>query len=58
MYSKYDPKECDRCRKVHICTGTVHCPCFEIELPENVLEYIATHFEQCLCTECMNELKK
>jgi len=58
MYSKYAPKECANCGKLHICTGTVRCPCFEVEVPEDVLDYIAIHFDECLCNECMEELKK
>ena len=57
MYSKYDPRECERCGKVHICTGTVQCPCFEVEINDKFLEYISSHFDECLCLTCMEELK-
>lgn len=57
MYSKFDPKECPRCGKLHICTGTVHCPCFDIEVSESFLEYIAARFDECLCVDCIEELK-
>jgi hypothetical protein len=58
MYSKYDPKACQRCIKMHICTGTVHCPCYDLEIPGIILDYIASHFDECLCNECMEELKQ
>lgn len=58
VYSKYAPKECAKCGKLHTCTGTVRCPCFEVEVPEEVLDYIATHFDECLCNECMEGLKR
>ncbi|MEI6677200.1 MAG: cysteine-rich CWC family protein [Mariniphaga sp.] len=57
MYSKYEPKECARCSKVHICTGTIRCPCLELEIPENILDDIAAQFDECLCNECMAEMK-
>ena len=57
MYSKYDPKECARCGKLHICTGTVHCPCLEVDVPEKILDHIAIHFDECLCDDCLEELK-
>jgi hypothetical protein len=57
MYSKYDPKECGRCGDRHICTGTPQCPCFEKEVPEEILEFIAARFDECLCNQCMEELK-
>ena len=57
MLSKYDPKQCARCGKTHICTGTVQCPCYEVNTPEQILDYIAANFDQCLCNDCMEELK-
>ena len=58
MYSKYAPKECGNCSKLFICTGTAQCPCFDLVIPENVLEYIASHYDECLCAECIEELKE
>ena len=57
MNSKYDSSSCARCDKQHICTGTPTCPCFDLPVPGETLEYIADHFEECLCNECMEELK-
>ena len=53
---KYAPKACDHCGKLHICTGTVHCPCFDVIVSEAVLEYIAVHFDECLCNDCIENL--
>ena len=58
MISKYESKECANCGKLHVCTGTVHCPCFDVEVSEEILDYIAIHFDECLCNDCMEELKK
>jgi len=57
MYSRYDPSQCARCNKLHTCTGTPHCPCFDMVVPEVTLEYISDHYEKCLCTACMEELR-
>jgi hypothetical protein len=57
MLSKYAPKECAKCGKLHICTGTVHCPCFDVKVSEEILDFIAIHFDECLCNDCMEELK-
>ena len=58
IVSKYDSSECVRCGKMHICTGTVHCPCYDLEIPEIILDHIASHFDECLCNDCMEELKR
>ena len=57
MYSKYEPKACERCNKSHICTGTTNCPCFEVEITDVLLDYISSKYEDCLCSECLAELK-
>ena len=57
MNSKYDPAECARCSKLHICTRTPACSCFDLPVPEETLEYIGDHFDECLCIVCIEELK-
>ncbi len=56
MYSRFDPTACARCSNLHVCTGTPHCPCFDLPLSEETLEYIASHYDECLCNACMEEL--
>ena len=57
MHSKYDSSACARCNKLHLCTGTPHCPCFDLPVPEETLEFIASHYDECLCNDCMEELR-
>ncbi len=57
MNSKYDPKACAHCYNLHICTGTPQCPCFDLPVSEEILEYISDHFDECLCNDCMEELE-
>ena len=58
MYPKYEPRECARCKEHHICTLSVHCTCFEMEITDKVMDYITLHFDDCLCKDCLEELKK
>lgn len=58
MLSKYEPKVCERCNEYHICTGTSNCQCFEVEIKDTMLDYLSTHYEDCLCRDCLKELVK
>ena len=57
MNPKFDPAECGRCNQLHICTGTPLCPCFDLPLSDETLEYISGHFDECLCNKCIEELE-
>ncbi len=57
MYSKYAAKACERCGKLHTCMGTPRCPCFDVVMPGSILDYIASNFDECVCIDCMEELK-
>jgi hypothetical protein len=57
IFPKYDPKQCSRCDKNFICTGNSNCPCLDIQIPEKLLDYIADHFDGCLCPDCIEQLK-
>jgi len=53
---KYEPHACARCGKLHTCTGTYRCWCTQVEIPENVRDYIMACFDGCLCPDCVREL--
>ncbi len=57
MFSKYAPAACIRCNKLHFCTGTPLCPCFDLPVPKEILEYISDNYEECLCNDCIKELE-
>ncbi len=57
LNSKYDPKSCSRCGKNFICTGNSNCPCLDILIPEKLLDSIADYYEDCLCLDCIEQLK-
>jgi hypothetical protein len=58
ILTKYEPKACERCNKNHICTGTSNCQCFEVEITDILLDYLACHYEDCLCRDCLKEMKQ
>jgi cysteine-rich CWC protein len=53
---KYQAIECPRCGEYFTCTYSVHCWCFDIEIPENIKEYIEMNYEGCLCKKCVEHL--
>ena len=57
MYSKFEPRACSRCNGTHVCTLTVHCPCMEEEITDKLLDHLSANYEDCLCPECLKELK-
>lgn len=58
MFSKYDPNECARYNEIHLCMGSIHCPCQVIQIPGEELDNISSHYDGCLCDDCMEELKR
>jgi hypothetical protein len=58
MFSKFEPRACSRCDRPHICTLTIHCPCMEEEISDQLLDRISSHYEDCLCAGCLKELKE
>lgn len=53
-------KQCPRCHKNFICNkdNVLICQCNQIELNKNEKAYIASQFNDCLCLDCLKELKK
>lgn len=58
MYPKYESRECARCHRMHSCTLNIHCSCMDAEITEKILDQISCHYNDCLCSECLEELKK
>jgi hypothetical protein len=57
MHSKHEPKACVRCNIQHICTQSYHCDCMAVDIPEKLISYMEFHFDDCLCMDCLEELK-
>jgi hypothetical protein len=58
LEQKYVARNCPKCGNQFVCTGDSNCWCMEIVIPKKVQDYIASHFEECLCKECIFELIK
>ncbi len=56
---KHEPKACPRCRIVFECkVGNVEqCHCSKIKLNEYTQKYIQKTFEDCLCADCLREVR-
>lgn len=52
------PKRCPRCNSSFNCkTDTVqNCQCKAVLLTPEQLEYIARHYDDCLCARCLASL--
>ncbi|TNF33205.1 MAG: hypothetical protein EP315_08660 [Gammaproteobacteria bacterium] len=53
-------KSCPRCQQTFQCesSGTRSCPCDRIPLNEAQRDYIANHYSDCLCPNCLVDLSK
>ncbi|UKJ05796.1 cysteine-rich CWC family protein [Solitalea lacus] len=56
----HEPKSCQRCNNLFECkTGTiVQCQCYGINFNEDEKEIIARSFSDCLCRNCLLEIKQ
>lgn len=47
---------CPRCGKLFTCSEDMNCWCITYIMPDRVREYVASHFEGCVCRDCLDEL--
>ena len=52
-------KKCPRCGKEFECkAGSIStCQCQAVELDSRQSDYVAAHYEDCLCLGCLSELR-
>jgi len=57
---KHEAKSCPRCQREFECkSGSVtQCQCSAVTLSERELEFIATHYDDCLCATCLALLQQ
>ena len=57
--NKHEIKSCPRCNKGFECkTGDiVRCQCENIQLENHHRDYIAQRYDDCLCTNCITEMR-
>ena len=51
-------KVCPRCGAHFICTHDAVCQCVGIELNEKARAYLRTHYTDCLCRSCLEEIAR
>ena len=51
-------KDCPRCHKPFGCqmTHITECQCSKVKIPSTLREWLAKHFDNCLCLNCLIEL--
>ncbi|MBK7981276.1 MAG: cysteine-rich CWC family protein [Ignavibacteriae bacterium] len=57
--SKYELKYCPRCISTFECKpgNITQCQCFEFYLTKQELIFIKDNYKDCLCGNCLNEIK-
>ena len=58
--NKHEIKNCPRCGSQFECKpgNITQCQCFTIPLTLNEQAYIKEMYEDCLCVDCLKELKR
>jgi len=47
---------CPRCGAKFQCGKGGKCWCYEVDVPQSLLEKINNEFDTCLCPDCLKEL--
>jgi hypothetical protein len=57
---KHEEKSCPRCGQQFECKigDIAHCQCFDISFTIEEKAFIEERYEECLCRNCLLELKK
>ena len=50
-------KVCPRCGASFVCTHDAFCQCVGITLDEKARAYLRTHYKDCLCRKCLDEVR-
>ena len=58
--AQHEIKTCSRCSSVFECkAGSItQCQCFAVQLSNAERDFLAQQFTDCLCANCLNEIKK
>lgn len=57
---KHEIISCGRCGKRIECKANsfTRCQCSTVRLNLNELQYVSEHYETCLCSDCLQEIKE
>jgi len=58
--AQHETKTCSRCKQPFECkAGSITlCQCFAVKLSEEERNYLAKQFDDCVCADCLQQLKK
>jgi hypothetical protein len=58
--SHHELKECERCKTPFECkpANIAACECSGVQLSEHERTFIRTLYADCLCSNCLNQLKQ
>ncbi len=51
-------KTCPRCGAHFVCTHDAFCQCVGVRLNEKARAYLRTHYSDCLCRTCLEEVAR
>lgn len=51
-------KKCPKCGRFFTCTMSINCWCMVTDVPQIVKDHMAKHYQDCLCADCISELKE
>lgn len=56
---EHEKKNCPHCNRLFECkVGSILlCQCMEVTLTEEERSYIRNFYDECLCADCMREIK-
>ena len=60
VHQKHEQKICPHCKSIFACkvSNIAHCGCTAIAVSLVIRNYISTHFEDCLCGNCLQHFEK
>lgn len=56
---KHEERACPRCGNLFVCMAgsSGRCQCNGIELSPELLEHLADLYQECLCLQCLHQLR-
>ena len=54
--NNYEAQTCGNCGREINCCGDLNCECADLNIPEQVQNFIGASFDGCLCRTCILKL--
>lgn len=56
--SKFKASDCPRCGNSFTCFLYRNCPCEDVVIPDEAMDYIQLRYADCICPNCLKEMMK